>query len=249
MFNRRYTFESLVKGASNHEAYDAALRIADTANSVPTHLILMGDYATGKTHLLHAIGNQMEENHIVQHLFYCTGRQLGSQINEAVANHTTEKLCQQYREYAILLIDSIQDMGIEPTERDVFFRILDDAHRNNRQIVITVDAIDGSTMKDCQWDDFFQQATVINLQPPDDAMRKEILRRDVQEDNLSVDDEVIEYILETCSNMNIKELKGVLVRTIVLSSLMGTDISVDVAEFCIAEYVKMSDTTPAKEGM
>ena len=201
MFNRRYTFESLVKGTSNQEACDAAQRIFDISNPVHTPIILIGDYATGKTHLMHAIGNKIEETRIVQHPFYCSWNKLRLEINDAIENHTIEKLCQQYSAYDILLIDGIQDTDKNQIEQDVFFCILDDAHRNNRQIVLSVDAVDDNVISN----KLLQKATIIELKSPNEIMRIEILRRYMREENIPVDDELIAYIHATCSDMNIKD--------------------------------------------
>lgn len=70
---------------------------------------------------------------------------------------------------------------------------------------------------------------------------KFILQQDVKNDNLPVNDDVISYIVASCSDMNIKSLKGVLIKFVAYASIAGEDISVALAKYFIDEYIKKGE--------
>ena len=122
LFNPRYTFNSFVTGNSNNLAFAAAKKVAESPGQGFNPLYIHGSSGLGKTHLLHAIGNQATLNHF--NVICVSAEQYTNELVTSIRSRTTEEFRNKYRSVDMLLLDDIQFFGGKEQTEENFFHTL-----------------------------------------------------------------------------------------------------------------------------
>ncbi|NNE25475.1 MAG: ATP-binding protein, partial [Saprospiraceae bacterium] len=118
----KYTFDSYVEGDCNRLGRSAGLSIsAKPGGTAFNPLVLYGDVGLGKTHLAHAIGNEIKENFPDHNVLYLTTESFTTQIVSAIKNGTMEDLVNFYQLIDTLIVDDIQFLSGREKTQDIFF--------------------------------------------------------------------------------------------------------------------------------
>lgn len=106
----QYSFDSFEVTKANSKAFEKAKQFAENADSKP--LAIFGDTATGKTHLLYAVKNAIEQNATELHVILTTAGDMASSLTETISSGgTTEHFREQYMQADVLLVDDIQALA------------------------------------------------------------------------------------------------------------------------------------------
>jgi len=136
----RMTFDSFVPGSSNRLAFAAAQSVAETPGRAYNPLMIYGNSGLGKTHLLHAIGNYVQENYPGRKVLYVSTETFLNDFIRAIQTRTQLALHERYRENDVLLIDDIQFMETRgETFHEEIFHTYNALHGEGKQIVLTSD--------------------------------------------------------------------------------------------------------------
>src|SRR5919107_1801929 len=230
-FKFKYTFDTFVIGAGNRFAHAAALAVSETPGVVYNPLFIYGGVGLGKTHLLHAVGQYVEDQDPSVRVRYVTCENFTNDFINSVRDNAPLDFQKRYRENDILLIDDIQFLEGKVETQEAFFHTFNALYEENKQIVITSDrhpkyipTLENRLVSRFEW------GLVTDIQPPDLETRIAILRKKAMMDKLDqVDDEVLTFIASKVST-NIRELEGALVRILAYASLYGRTVSVALAE-------------------
>ena len=229
-FKARYTFDTFVIGAGNRFAHAAALAVAETPGVVYNPLFIYGGVGLGKTHLLHAVGQYVEEQDPSMKVRYVTCEQFTNDFINSMRDNSPLEFQKRYREQDVLLVDDIQFLENKVETQEAFFHTFNSLYEENKQIVIASDrhpkyiqTLENRLVSRFEW------GLVTDIQPPDLETRIAILRKKAIMDHLEVDDEVLTFIASKVST-NIRELEGALVRILAYSSLYERRVSVALAE-------------------
>jgi chromosomal replication initiator protein len=229
-FKAKYTFDTFVIGAGNRFAHAAALAVAETPGVVYNPMFIYGGVGLGKTHLLHAVGQYVEDQDPTMLVKYVTCENFTNDFINSVRDNAPLDFQRRYRENDVLLIDDIQFLEGKIETQEAFFHTFNALYEENKQIVITSDrhpkyipTLEARLVSRFEW------GLVTDIQPPDLETRIAILRKKAMMDRLEVDDEVLTFIASKVST-NIRELEGALVRILAYSSLYGRQLSVPLAE-------------------
>lgn len=247
LFNPRYTFDTFVEGSSNNLALAAAEKVAESPGQSFNPLFIYGGAGLGKTHLLHAIGNDASRrNHRV---LFVSAEQYTNEMVTAIREKTTDDFRHRYRSLDILLVDDIQFFnGKEQTEEN-FFHTFNDLHANGHQIVVTSDrppralsAIQERLRSRFEW------GLVADLQPPDFDTRVAVLKARAQRAGIEITSDVLEFIaLQIKENM--RALEGSLNRVIAYSRLLHAMITPELAARAIDDIAskepRLAPVTPS----
>jgi len=237
----RFTFDTFVAASSNRLAHAAAQSVAEIPGRSYNPLFIYGASGLGKTHLLHAIGNYVQENCSQHRILYVTTETFLNDFVDALRMSATIAFKRRYRECDVLLIDDIQFMENKEGLQEEFFHTYNDLHGAGKQIVLTSDRAPRSieTLED-RLRSRFLSGLITEIDPPDLETRLAILRTKAESDSEDIADDVLEFIA-TYVKDNIRELEGALIRVTAFASLNGERVSLDLAERVLADIVSAGE--------
>ena len=224
-FNSKYTFDNFVVGKSNQFVYAAARAVAEHPGEKFNPLFIYGGVGLGKTHLLHAIGNYINEYNPNLKVMYVTCEQFANDYIESLGSNTKNKAIlefrNKYRNLDVLMVDDIQFISKKTSTQEEFFHTFNELFQNNKQIIISSDRPpkDIETLAD-RLRSRFTCGLIQDIQQPDLETRIAILRKKCQLEKYIIDDDVIDFIAEKI-NTNIRELEGMLSKVYFLATLIG----------------------------
>ena len=239
--NPKYTFDSFVVGNSNRFAHAAALAVAEAPATAYNPLFIYGGVGLGKTHLMHAIANEILLNNRNANILYVTSEKFTNQLINAIKDGKNEMFRNKYRNIDVLLIDDIQFIAGKERIQEEFFHTFNTLHENGKQIIISSD----KPPKDIQLledrlKSRFEWGLIADISNPDYETRLAILRKKAQLDNIIIDDEILSDIA-TKIDSNIRELEGILNKLIANASLTNCPITIEMAEKAINDVVTKKD--------
>ena len=211
-FNKKFTFDNFVVGNSNKYVFAAAVGVAEHPGKI-NPLFIYGGTGLGKTHLLHAIGNYLEEHNPELNVLYVTCEKFVNDYIESMkngGNHYNSNFREKYRSVDVLMVDDIQIISKHTGTQEEFFHTFNDLHQNNKQIIIVSDRPPKEipTLQE-RLVSRFSMGFMQDIQTPDFETRVAILQKKAETEKLAVNNDVINYIAENFDT-NIRELEGIL---------------------------------------
>ena len=236
--NPKYTFDTFVVGNNNRFAHAAALAVAEAPAKSYNPLFVYGGSGLGKTHLMHAIGNEVLKNNKTLNVLYVDSEKFTNQLINAIKDSKTEQFKNKYRNIDVLLIDDIQFIAGKERIQEEFFFFFNSLHGSGKQIIISSDRPpkDIPLLED-RLKSRFEWGLIADISNPDYETRFAILKKKAQLDNIYIDDEILSNIA-TKIDSNIRELEGTLNRLIATSSLTQAPITMEMSERAINDVVK-----------
>ena len=207
-FNSDYTFDTFVVGSSNKHAFSAAEAVAEERTSAYNPLFIYGQSGLGKTHLLCAIANRIQQKHPDYNIVYIKGDQFINEFIEAVRSGKNFEFRDKYRNADLFLIDDIQFIAGKEQTQEEFFHTFNSLHENNRQIVLTSDRMPSDMLRlEDRLRTRFEWGLIVDIQPPDYETRWAITKNKALSLGLALPDEVCDYIAENLTN-NVRQIEG-----------------------------------------
>ena len=237
--NPNYTFERFIEGDCNRLARSASLAIAQNPGGTNYNPFLVyGGVGLGKTHLMQAIGNHLKEKHPDQNVLYVSSERFTSEFVQSIQHNRASEFGQFYRQIDLLIIDDIQFFGGKEKTQEEFFHIFNALHQSGKQIVLSSDRLPREiTGIEERLLSRFQWGLTADMQVPELETRTAILNRKADDDGISIDPMVIDFIAENVKT-NIRELEGALIRLLAHSTLTGREIDVPMAKSVLADLIK-----------
>ena len=231
--NPKYNFSTFVVGDNNRFAHAASLAVAEAPATAYNPLFLYGGVGLGKTHLMHAIGNEVLFNNRNANVLYVTSERFTNEFIDALKSAGTEKFRQKYRNIDVLLIDDIQFIAGKERLQEEFFHTFNTLHESGKQIVISSDRPprDIPLLED-RLKSRFEWGLLADVSMADYETRLAILRKKTDENHVIIDDEILSDIALKIDS-NIRELEGVFNKLVAQSSLTHTPITMEMAEKAI----------------
>lgn len=239
--NENYTFDNFVEGECNRVARQGGLEVAkNPGKTFFNPLLIYSGTGLGKTHLCHAIGNEIKRLHPQKTVLYVQAEQFLNQWATASKNNNQNDFVHFYQMIDVIIIDDIQFLAKKPSTQDVFFHIFNYLHQNNKQLVITSDKLPAD-LKDIapRLLSRFKWGLTTDLQMPDADTRIAILRNKLYNNGIVLSDEVINYLASNVRT-NIRELEGVLISIVAQSSLNKKAVTIDLVQSIIERFVRNS---------
>ena len=207
-FNPQFTFDSFVVGKSNRFAYNAALAVTDKPATAYNPLFIHGPSGLGKTHLLYAIANRMQENYPDFNIVYISSEQFTNELIIALREHRNVEFRKKYRNADLLLMDDIQFIGGKTSTEEEFFHTFNELFEGRKQIVLTSDRPPNeiSLLAD-RLRTRFEGGLICDIIPPDYETRMAIIQNKANSLGMDLPDEICNYIAENITN-NVRSLEG-----------------------------------------
>lgn len=234
------TFENFVIGESNRMAYSMAVSVAEEpGRGILNPLFIYGKSGLGKTHLMRAIQNYINETQSYLKTVYVDSADFLSGFVEASVAHDKEKTSfrnfkSQYQEADVLLIDDIQYLQGKEQTLDIVFQIFNHLVDQGKQVVLSADRAPKNITMDERYQSRFNSGGTFDIQPPEVETKLGIIKSFVAEyqktsnqPGVVLSDEIARYIAEN-SGSNIRELKSAVTKVIYAMNAFGEEkISVD----------------------
>jgi chromosomal replication initiator protein len=245
--NEKYTFENFIIGDSNRFAQTAALAVAEQPGKIYNPLFIYGKSGLGKTHLMHAIGNYIENNSN-KTVLYVTSEEFISDfigINKKDINNfeIVEHFKEKYRNIDVLMIDDIQFLGGASKSQEEFFHTFTNLYDSNKQIIISSDrSPDDLKILEDRLLTRFRWGLTVNIYPPDFELRCKILKDKMSGMEVAklVNNDVIEYIASNCEN-DVRHLEGAITRLYAYAAMMCPKvINLEFAVDALKDYIGKS---------
>jgi chromosomal replication initiator protein len=237
--NPSYSFENLIEGDCNRLARSAGYAVANKPGGTAFNpLLIYGGVGLGKTHLAHAIGIGIKNQHPNKTVLYVGSEKFAHQFIDALKNQSTNDFIHFYQMMDVLIIDDVQFFAKKEKTQDVFFHIFNHLHQNGKQIILTSDKapIDMEGMEQ-RLLSRFKWGLSADLQAPDLETRIAILQKKMHVNGIEFPAEVVEYLAYSI-NTNVRELEGALNSLIAQASLNKKSIDLDLAKSMIDKFVK-----------
>ncbi|NLT05305.1 MAG: chromosomal replication initiator protein DnaA [Solirubrobacterales bacterium] len=219
--NPKYTFEQFVIGAGNRFAHAAALAVAELPGQTYNPLFIHGRPGLGKTHLLHAIGNYVNQHGSGLTVRYATVEQFTNAFVQAVRDGSTHDFKARFREVDVLLLDDVQFLADKARTEEELFHTFNALHDSGRQLVMTSDRspaqLDGIAAR---LGERFGSGLVVAVEQPDRAVRHAILEKRVRVDSVEASTELVAEIADRVTT-SVRALEAALIQVVAYASLRG----------------------------
>jgi chromosomal replication initiator protein len=218
-FIPRYRFENLVVGPSNHLAYAAAISVAGKPGDTINPLFIYGGPGLGKTHLLHAIGQQVMQREPDTRLVCMSAESFVNDFIRSVRHGQMEDFRQRYRRLDFLILDDMEILAGKERTQEEFYHVFNALHEGQKQMVFASNKAPGeiSKLKE-QLASRLVWGIVADVQLPDLETRMNIVEKKARARNVNVPFDTAQYIAE-CAQKDIRQLEGYLDRTLAYASL------------------------------
>jgi chromosomal replication initiator protein len=236
---QRYTFDHFVVGKSNQFAHAAALGVAEHPGHAYNPLFIFGGSGLGKTHVMQAIGNRVLASSPGLVVHYTSAENFMNEMIGAIQSGGMVDFRNKWRSRIdVLLVDDVHFLQGKESTQEEFFHTFNALHGGHKQIVMTSDRPpkEISTLEE-RLVSRFEWGLVTDIQAPDLETRIAILRKKAQQDNLSIKDDVLEFIASNVRS-NIRELEGSLIRLLAFSSLTNQEINLTLAREVLKDILK-----------
>ncbi|MEL7058502.1 MAG: chromosomal replication initiator protein DnaA [Acidobacteriota bacterium] len=229
-FDPRYRFDAFVVGSSNQFCHAAARAVAETPSRSYNPLFLYGGVGLGKTHLMHAIGQEIAERHPELRVLYIPTEQFVNELINSIRFDRMPQFRDRYRTIDVLLIDDIQFIANKERTQEEFFHTFNTLYTAQKQIILSSDSSPRNipTLEE-RLRSRFEWGLIADIQPPELETKIAILRRKAEEERLDLPDDVALFIAQHVKT-NIRELEGMLNRVLAFASLTGRPISLELAK-------------------
>jgi chromosomal replication initiator protein len=217
--NPSLNFDSFIQGKSNDIALSYSKKVCEhIARYNP--LYLCGGVGLGKTHLLNAIGLELQNDNNVM---FISAERFMYHFIKSIKKNDMVNFKDFFRKSSVFIIDDIQFISGKESLQEEFFHTFNSLMDKGSQIIISADR---DPMKLDRVQDRIKSrlagGLVVDIDVPDLELKVEIIKKKIEEiqnqfkESINLSDEVINYIANE-SKTNIRELIGVLNRVIAFS--------------------------------
>lgn len=233
--NPKYTFDTFVVGSSNQFAHAAALAVAERPSKAYNPLFMYGGVGLGKTHLMHAIGQEIKRRNKNLRLTYISTEKFTNDMISAIRYDKVLSFRERYRNNDVLLIDDIQFIASKERTQEEFFHTFNALYDTHKQLIFSADCPPREipTLEE-RLHSRFEWGLIADIQPPDLETKIAIITKKAERHNITLPDNVALYIASKIKS-NIRELEGALIRLVAYASLHEAEITLALAQETLSE--------------
>lgn len=243
---KRFSFDTFVVGKPNELAHAAARRVAEGGPVTFNPLFLYGGVGLGKTHLMHAIAQELSARKPELNVLYLSAEQFMYRFVQALRDRKMMDFKEIFRTVDVLMVDDVQFIAGKDSTQEEFFHTFNALVDQNKQIIISADRAP-QDIKDLEdrVKSRLQCGLVVDLHPTDYELRLGILQTKVDVHrasypDLQMDDGILEFLAHRIST-NVRVLEGALTRLFAFASLVGRPIDLELTQDCLADVLRASE--------
>ncbi len=235
--NPTFTFDTLVTGRANDLGRAAAYQVALNPGISYNPLFIYGGVGLGKTHLIHAIGNEVLRQNPNKVIRYVHAEDYYADVVRAYQQKSWDVLKRYYRSLDLLLIDDIQFFNNKNRTQEEFFYAFNALIEAKKQIVITCDTYpkDITGLED-RLISRFDWGLTVAIEPPELEMRVAILKKKAEAEHFNISEDVA-FLIAKHLRSNVRELEGALKKVLAFARFHGREINLDVAKEALKDLL------------
>ena len=239
--NNTLTFDSFVTGKANQLARAAAIQVSNNPGVSYNPLFLYGGVGLGKTHLIHAIGNQILLDNPNAKIRYIHAEQYVRDVVTAYQRKGFDEFKRYYHTLDLLLIDDIQFFAGKNRTQEEFFYAFEALIAAHKQIIITSDTYPKQiTGMEDRLISRFDSGLTVAIEPPELEMRVAILLKKAKQEGVVFSDDVAFFVAKHLRS-NVRELEGALRKILAYSRFHGKDITIDVVKDALKDLLSVQN--------
>jgi len=239
--NPNHTFDNFVEGKSNQLAKAASIQVAENPAVAYNPLFLYGGVGLGKTHLLHAIGNQIMRNNPHAKVLYLHSERFVADMVRALQTNAMNEFKRYYRTVDALLIDDIQFFAGKDRSQEEFFHTFNALLESQQQVILTCDRypkeINGVEER---LKSRFGWGLTVAVEPPELETRVAILMSKAEQSQINLPYEVAFFVAKRIRS-NVRELEGALKRIMANAHFTGKPITLDFVKDALRDLLALQD--------
>ncbi len=247
--NDNFLFETFVEGKSNQLALAAARQVAQNPGGSYNPLFIYGGVGLGKTHLMHAVGNQLITANPGARVVYLHSERFVADMVKALQLNAINEFKRYYRSVDALLIDDIQFFARKDRSQEEFFHTFNALLEGGRQMILTSDRypkeIDGVEER---LKSRFGWGLTVAVEPPELETRVAILLRKAEQAGVALPSDVAFFMAQRIQ-ANVRELEGALKRVIASAHFTGRTINVDFVRETLKDLLALQDKLVTAENI
>jgi chromosomal replication initiator protein len=235
--NASFTFDTLVTGRANDLARAAAYQVALNPGTSYNPLFVYGGVGLGKTHLIHALGNEVYRQNPDKVIRYVHAEDYYADVVRAYQQKSFDIFKRYYRSLDLLLIDDIQFFNNKNRTQEEFFYAFNALIEAKKQIVITCDTYpkDITGLED-RLISRFDWGLTVAIEPPELEMRVAILNKKAEAEHIEVNEDVT-FLIAKHLRSNVRELEGALKKVLAFARFHGREITLEVAKEALKDLL------------
>ncbi len=250
--NSKYRFDTFVVGGNNKFAHSASLAVAESPGVAYNPLYLYGGAGLGKTHLMHSIGHFILEHNPDMKVLYVTSEQFTNEVIESIRSGNASKMIklrEKYRTVDVLLIDDVQFIIGKESTQEEFFHTFNVLHSAGKQIILSSDKPpkEMETLEE-RFRSRFEWGLIADIQPPDYETRMAILKKNAENYNKEINEEIFQYIATNIKS-NIRELEGAFNKVIAYSKLNKVEINLSSVQEALKDIISPNEKKQITSGL
>ncbi|SFR48452.1 chromosomal replication initiator protein DnaA [Marinobacter gudaonensis] len=223
--NEGFTFETFVEGKSNQLARAASMQVAENPGGAYNPLFLYGGVGLGKTHLMHAIGNEIVRRNPRAKVAYLRSERFVADMVKALQLNAINEFKRYYRSVDALLIDDIQFFARKERSQEEFFHTFNALLEGGQQVIVTCDRFPKEIVDmEERLKSRFGWGLTVMVEPPELETRVAILMKKADQANVKLSSEAAFFIAQKIRS-NVRELEGALRLVIANAHFTGSEIT------------------------
>lgn len=239
----RYTFDRFVVGSTNRFAYTAAKKVAEEPGGAYNPLFIYGQSGLGKTHLLHAIANQVRKANPVFRILYVQSEDF---VNELIGNLRRgidmQGFRDKYRNVDLFLMDDVQFIAGKDSSEEELFHTFNTLYEQKKQIVFTSDRPPHEMLRlEQRLRTRFEQGLPADIQPPDYETRMALLKNKSLERGIALPDTVLDYLAQNLTS-NVRQIEGVVNKIMAFQELNGQTVDTETVIRAVRDILRAKET-------
>jgi chromosomal replication initiator protein len=239
--NSDFTFDSFVEGKSNQLAKAAAIQVAGNPGRAYNPLFIYGGVGLGKTHLMHAVANNLRERNSEARLAYVHSERFVGDMVKALQHNTINDFKSAYRSLDALMIDDIQFFAGKDRSQEEFFHTFNALLESQQQVILTCDRypkeVDGLEER---LKSRFGWGLTVAIEPPELETCVAILMSKAAMTRVDLPEEVAFFIAKRIRS-NVRELEGALRRVVATSNFTGRPITLEFAKEALRDLLALQE--------
>jgi chromosomal replication initiator protein len=239
--NPDFTFANFVEGKSNQLARAAAIQVGENPGRAYNPLFIYGGVGLGKTHLMHAVGNQIRTRNPLARVAYVHSERFVGDMVRALQHNTINEFKTAYRTLDALLIDDIQFFAGKERSQEEFFHTFNALLEGQQQIILTCDRypkeVEGLEER---LKSRFGWGLTVSIEPPELETCVAILMSKASAAGVELPEEVAFFVAKRIRS-NVRELEGAMRRVVANSQFTGRPITLEFAKEALKDLLALQE--------